>query len=345
MQKKSRILIRLERYTILYILCSMFVIAKRILDIGFCRADIFRVLIVTGLLYVVLFCFFVAVQLHCRPAQPQRRSGAKRPQMKQRKPSLFQILNRFCKRFWKKSILLLPIALILVATILVLHTHSGYSFRRMLNRLPSAGSDISADLAEFAQKYPETKEFVDNYDSLKDKEFDMDISDELKEGEIPLFLQWDKRWGYKDYGSSIIGLVGCGPTCLSMVASGLTGNAEYTPYYMAKFSEENGYYQKGEGTSWELMTTGAQALGLESAYGYVREDYITEQLFAGTPLICSMLPGDFTYGGHFIVLTGIDPDGRIIVNDPNSPSKSAKHWELDTLLPQIRSLWYFQVAE
>lgn len=39
---------------------------------------------------------------------------------------------------------------------------------------------------------------------------------------IPLFIQWDKRWGYDAYGNDVIGLSGCGPTCLSMIVIGLT---------------------------------------------------------------------------------------------------------------------------
>ncbi|MCD8152609.1 MAG: C39 family peptidase [Clostridiales bacterium] len=39
-----------------------------------------------------------------------------------------------------------------------------------------------------------------------------------------------------------------------------------------------------------------------------------------------MGPGDFTTGGHFIVLTGIDSDGNVIVNDPNSRINSEKHY-------------------
>ncbi|MCC8066097.1 MAG: hypothetical protein LIO94_03200, partial [Clostridiales bacterium] len=53
-------------------------------------------------------------------------------------------------------------------------------------------------------------------------------------------------------------------------------------------------------------------------------------------------PGDFTYTGHFIVLTGIDGDGNVTVNDPNSPSNSSKTWSLDILVPQIRSLWIYK---
>jgi hypothetical protein len=54
-----------------------------------------------------------------------------------------------------------------------------------------------------------------------------------------------------------------------------------------------------------------------------------------------MKPGDFTYTGHFIVLTGIDEDGLIIVNDPNSPTNSSKHWEVGTLVSQMKSIWKY----
>lgn len=64
-------------------------------------------------------------------------------------------------------------------------------------------------------------------------------------------------------------------------------------------------------------------LGLTSTEGTINNDYIRQNLTSSTPMICSMLPGDFTYSGHFIVLTGIDSEGRVVVNDPNSP-KTAK---------------------
>lgn len=202
-------------------------------------------------------------------------------------------------------------------------------------------ADIPESLVEFGQKYPEAKEYVNNYPRYKDKDFDMDVSSELAAGEIPLFLQWDKRWGYKSYGSNYIGVAGCGPTCMAMVACGLTGNGKYNPYYVAKLSEEQGYYIAGQGTSWNLMTEGAEKLGLWAGHGKIAEEYIREKLSPDSPMICSMSPGDFTYTGHFIVLTGFDADGKLIVNDPNSPKNSEKHWSMEEILPQIKSIWRY----
>lgn len=75
--------------------------------------------------------------------------------------------------------------------------------------------------------------------------------------------------------------------------------------------------------------------------GAVSEDYLREKLAAGTPLICSMWPGDFTTSGHFILLTGLDEAGRVVLNDPNSPKNSEKAWDMAELLPQIRAVWQF----
>jgi hypothetical protein len=204
-------------------------------------------------------------------------------------------------------------------------------------------SDVPIEIAEFVEKYPEAKSFATNYNKYKDSTEAISIEKEMKTEGIPLFIQWDKRWGYKDYGGNYIGIAGCGPTCLSMVYCGLTGTDTYNPYEMARFSNEQGYYTYGEGTSWNLMTEGAETLGLYSENGSIDEAYILENLSKDTPIICSMKPGDFTYTGHFIVLSGIDENRKIIVNDPNSPKNSAQSWSAEDLVPQIKAIWRFEL--
>lgn len=233
-----------------------------------------------------------------------------------------------------KAIHIIPIFISMI--ILISSVLSYNTYKNNKAQIPEA-------LIEFGEKYPETAEFVKNYPKHKNTSYSTDVSAEIKQGNIPLFIQWDKRWGYRNYGSNLLALTGCGPTCMSMVVCGLTGNAKWNPYKVAKFSEEHGYYVDGQGTSWDFMTTGAELLGLTSAYGTISETYIREHLTPVTPIICSMYPGDFTYSGHFIVLTGVDANGDIILNDPNSKKNSQKHWQMDKLLPQIRSLWLYQV--
>ena len=161
---------------------------------------------------------------------------------------------------------------------------------------------------------------------------------------IPLLFQWDKKWGYASYGDGVIAVEGCGPTCLSMVVIGLTSDTSMTPKMIADYSLDKGYYTEETGTDWNLMSEGAAGLGVYSVQ--INEwsgKKIKDELAAGHPMICSMGPGDFTVEGHFIVLTGVDEDGNIIVHDPNSKINSQKGWEVNTLLDQMKGMWAFSV--
>jgi hypothetical protein len=204
-----------------------------------------------------------------------------------------------------------------------------------------SASDYPEELLEFMDKYPEASDFVLNYPTKKNSYHTIDLTDEITEGEIPLFLQWDERWGYQNYGDGLLGMTGCGPTCLAMVKCGLTGDDEWNPAVVAAMADQNGFYVDGVGSSWNLMTTGAQMLGLTVQSISYNEDSILDQLKAGMPVICSVKPGDFTYSGHFIVLSAINEDGTIQVRDPNSPDNSDKGWDMDVLFPQIKNLWSY----
>ena len=146
------------------------------------------------------------------------------------------------------------------------------------------------------------------------------------------------RWGYQTYGSSTIAVSGCAPVCLSMAASYLTGDASITPYRVAQYAANAGYYVPGQGTSWSLLTEGASAFGISCRQLSLDEAQINAALDAGHPVICSMSPGDFTTEGHFIVLYGRTADGYL-VRDPNSISRSEKTWTYDRLSGQIAALW------
>lgn len=178
------------------------------------------------------------------------------------------------------------------------------------------------------------------YGGSVEKEW-IDISGDMTDG-IPKLYQTDSRWAKKQYGSNLMEINGCGPTCLSMVYCGLTGDTKWNPYAVAKMAEEKGYYVSGVGTSWSFMTEGAENLGLKGEEMSFRESTIRETLKSGTPVICAMGPGDFTTEGHFIVLTGVDQDGKIKVNDPNSKELSDKTWELERLMGQMKNLWSYK---
>ena len=194
-------------------------------------------------------------------------------------------------------------------------------------------------MIELLKSNEETVDFVFDYPEKKDTT-PADTVGEVVQGQIPLLLQWDERWGYAFYADDMIAVNGCGPTAIAMVAAGLTGDNTVTPYKVAQFSAGNGYYAGDSGTSWTLMTDGAQQFGIYGEEMGLSEGEVFSALENGHPIICSMRPGDFTTTGHFIVLTGIE-DGKIRVNDPNSRVRSERLWDYSKLEYQINNLWVY----
>ena len=194
-------------------------------------------------------------------------------------------------------------------------------------------------LARLYVRNEEARDFVLDYDETKGVSDNIDISDEVTAGEIPLFIQWDERWGYGKYGDDFMAVEGCGPTALSMVYCGLTGDTSMNPWEMAKMAEAWGYYVSGQGSSWNMMDQLASELGLGVHAVHFDRDSILYELLAGNPIICIVGPGDFTTEGHFIVLADVDDQGMVTVHDPNSREKSKKKWDIETIMSQTENLW------
>ncbi|KIR02774.1 hypothetical protein P261_01589 [Lachnospiraceae bacterium TWA4] len=214
----------------------------------------------------------------------------------------------------------------------------------LLNKILENESDYPSNLVKLAKNKPETRQFV--YDYLeKSKEVvgqasQISVISDCENVRIPYFRQWDERWGYYLYGDDFLALTGCGPTCLSMVYVGLTKDTSENPYTISAFSEKQGYFVSNSGTSWELMSEGAEALGLESKTVSLDEEIINNTLDEGRIIIASMGPGDFTSKGHFIVIVGYTDKGYEI-RDPDSITRTNKFWTFDKIKGQIKNLWAF----
>ena len=194
------------------------------------------------------------------------------------------------------------------------------------------------DLIRLLEDNPDTTEFVLHYPLKKDGSWAIDLSECAGSGEVPLLLQWDERWGYSKYAGEIMGLSGCAPTCLSMVCIYLLDDGQYTPRYIADFAQQEGYCVLGNGSTWTLISEGGKALGLDVIEIPLDKNRIISNLEAGNPIVCVMGPGDFTSTGHFIVMADY-VDGKIKVNDPNSPTRSNMLWDYDVIKDQVRNLW------
>lgn len=228
------------------------------------------------------------------------------------------------------------------------HNYDNLTILERLKKLTSQDNRVNQIIKNY-NNYPEQLldmlsrniemiDYVTNFLDNQGKIFSNDIGQ--INNDIPLLLQWDKRWGYGKYGENYLAMSGCGPTALAMVIAGLTKDSSITPYKIAKFAEQNGYYVNGIGTSWVLITEGAKSFGINSKQIALSKQVVFNALKNGHPIICSMKKGDFTNVGHFIVLVG-EEDGKLKVNDPNSKNRSEILWPYERLEKQIKNLWEF----
>lgn len=147
--------------------------------------------------------------------------------------------------------------------------------------------------------------------------------------QLPYYNQHE-GWGM--YGAYSVSETGCGPTSMAMVVAGLTGDKSVTPATIAQWGAAHGTVVAGGGSYWSLFSKVAQNYGLTcTQVNKNSPQTIVNALAAGNPVIVSMGPGNFTTGGHFIALRGITEDGKVLVSDPNSVSKS-KPWDLALII-------------
>lgn len=200
------------------------------------------------------------------------------------------------------------------------------------------------ELIKDLKRNPEILEFVWGYLTAKPQAAG-GITEAEKPQPVPLFLQWDARWGYVPYGKHNIGISGCGPTCLSMVLYSLTGDKSLTPDFLAQRAMNEGYYVDGVGTSWSFLTNVCKDYGVKATLTeIITPEKIKECTDAGGLIICSMGPGDFTDTGHFIVIRGITDTGKILINDPFSKANTEKEWEYETVAAQMKQSWAYTKA-
>lgn len=178
-------------------------------------------------------------------------------------------------------------------------------------------------------------------------------------GMIPIFYQWDKRWGSNSYAGSTMDKLGSAPTSLAMVVSGLEGKlgsydknkdgilepdeaASYLKYSgVVKDTDANDVFQKA-----------ASSFGLTiKHYSKAQYSSVISELKAGYPVIANVhgssgisygSPGStFTQGNHYIVLTDIDSGNKVTVHDPlNKNNQNSRTWDMSSIIAPETSDYY-----
>lgn len=135
--------------------------------------------------------------------------------------------------------------------------------------------------------------------------------------DVPLFLQTD--YPKCIYGSGTVATSGCSMTSVAMVATYLTGKEILPDELAIRFRED-------DASNLQRMEAASIVLDLEFTKTFSWRD-VTRALQNGkivTILVNSHSP--FTKTQHFMVLTGITDDGKIMLNDPYGPNY--QKWEL-----------------
>ena len=128
---------------------------------------------------------------------------------------------------------------------------------------------------------------------------------------VPLYFQTD----YPDdvYGEGTVASNGCSAACLAMIATYLTGH-EYLPDEIARYfgdSAENNIVRMENGS--EVMQLPYQkATNWYDAIEALRDGKVVVALMNSRSL--------FTDSQHFIILTGFNSEGKIMVNDSYEPN-------------------------
>ena len=162
---------------------------------------------------------------------------------------------------------------------------------------------------------------------------------EFSDGATPVvyYAQFDELWKDTPYGlQGTIGSSGCGPTSLSIAVSSLSEQT-VDPVQMAQWAYANGYKCEGNGSYHSLIPDGAKHFGLTVDYATSSDGQkIVDALASGKLVVAIMSAGHFTKGGHFMVLRGVTSEGKILVADPASHTRSNTEWDLSIILNEAR---------
>lgn len=124
---------------------------------------------------------------------------------------------------------------------------------------------------------------------------------------VPRYYQTD--YPYTNFANGTIATSGCSITCLAMVATYLT-DREYTPPQMAYHFENSGEDHV------ERLVSGIAQMHLPNQRAKDIQE-VLQALRDGKVAIAMMNEvSEFTSEQHFIVLAGMNEEGKIIVNDP-----------------------------
>ncbi len=202
-----------------------------------------------------------------------------------------------------------------------LGTHILYFRSRQDCRAEDLGKQLTAQRLEDALSQLDTSMTVDysaialaSVVSYSVSDLDLLYPDpELEQyPEMPLIIQHDYPSTYYGPGRTVASH-GCGLACFSMVATYLLDEDHYPDEMGPRFAR----YSDVSGTARPLFNEGAATMGIGLVKRTADHNEAMEALRNGHVVVSLQVVGLFTNGGHYIVLSKMQEDGKITVLDPN----------------------------
>lgn len=158
--------------------------------------------------------------------------------------------------------------------------------------------------------------------------------------------QYDSRWGSVIYTknntyskSQTIRNSGCGPSAMSdIVATWWDKNV--TPKTLAALSVQKGYRTESSGTAWGFFKFCANKYGASKFIQTTSYTTAEAAIRNGAYVVCSMRPGLWTKGGHFICWWWVD-DTYVYVNDPASAASARAKAKKNLMKEQCKQYFIF----
>lgn len=160
------------------------------------------------------------------------------------------------------------------------------------------------------------------------------------------YKQYDSRWGSivftknNTYNKNqTIRNSGCGPTSMADIVA-TWWNTSATPKTLAALAVKQGYRTENSGTAWGFFKYCANKYG---ASKFVQtSSYATAEaaIKNGAYVVCSMKPGNWTKGGHYICWWWVD-DTYVYTNDPASAAAGRAKAKKKLMKEQCKQYFIF----
>lgn len=198
-------------------------------------------------------------------------------------------------------------------------------------------NEIPDSLIKLASNRVDALDFVADYPNKKDTYNESyESSYPIENSNFPLYILFDKNWGYSIYDDGPLAVIGCGPASAAMILTGF-GEKQNPRTMMDEVIKKN-YYINGTGTSWEGLTKILEDHKLKVEEIPLIESKYKEALNDGKVILLNVRPGLFTTIGHFLFIRGYDENG-FYLNDSNSIRNSLIPWKFADLAKEIRASW------